>query len=96
LATGGICGRRGTLRKSIRYHPQTHPIILFVQLILFQPIVCVWFAALIAPRHVLFATKISAVLIFTHVLSVITNIAAAVLTTTALTVTGPIPILLPN
>jgi hypothetical protein len=49
-----------------------------------------------APRYVLFAIRISAVPIFTHALIVTTSIAAAVLTTTAPTATGPIPILLPN
>jgi hypothetical protein len=96
MGTGGICGTRQKLRKSIGYHPQPRPIILLIPPTQFQPIVCVWFATLIAPRHVLFAIRISAVPIFTHALIVITSIAAAVLTTTAPTATGPIPILLPN
>jgi hypothetical protein len=89
-------GRRRKLRKSIGYHPRARPTILLIQPTQFQPIVCVWFVALIAPRHVLFAIRISAVPIFTHALIVITSIAAAVLTTTTPTATGPIPILLPN
>jgi hypothetical protein len=75
---GAIRVRRRKLRKSIDHHPQTRPMVLFIQPIFFQPIVCVWFAMLIVPRHVLFATRISAIPIFMHVLSVITSIAAAV------------------
>jgi hypothetical protein len=96
MRMGAIRVRRRKLRESIDHHPQTRPMILFIQPIFFQPIVCVWFAMLIVPRHVLFATRISAIPIFMHVLSVITSIAAAVWMTTVPTVTGPIPILLPN
>jgi hypothetical protein len=45
---------------------------------------------------VLFATRIFAATIFIYALTVTTSIAAAVLTTTAPTVTGLIPIPLPN
>jgi hypothetical protein len=78
----------------MHHHPQTRPIT--IQATLFRVIICVWFVASIVARHVAFATRISAALIFMHALSVMTSIAAAVLTTTALTVTGPISILLPN
>ncbi len=80
----------------MHHHRQTRPIILSIHPTLFQTIVCVWFATLITPPHVLFATRIFATLIFTHALSVVTSIAAAVLTTIALTVTGLIPIPLPS
>jgi flagellar biosynthesis protein FliR len=96
MRTGPICGTRRKLPKSMHHHPQTRPIILSIQAILFRVIACVWFVAFIAPRHVAFATRISAALIFTHALTVMTSIAAAVSTTTKLTVTGPIPKLLPN
>jgi hypothetical protein len=59
-------------------------------------IVSVSFVTLLAPRRVLFATRIFAATIFIYALTVTTSIAAAVLTTTAPTVTGLIPIPPPN
>ena len=88
-----LCSKRWKLQKNTAYHLQLHT---FIHPTLFQSIVCVWFATLIASHHVLFANRISAAPIFTNALSVTTSIAAAVLTTIAPTVTGAIPMLLPS
>jgi len=85
--------KRRKFRRNIAYYLQTRP---FIHPPCSQQIACVLYATRIVSHHVLLATRISAALIFTHAQSATTTIAAGVLTTIAPTVTGAIPILLPN
>jgi len=89
-----ICGSRWKLQKRSAHQPRL--IMHFIQPTRFHTIVNVSLVTFIAPPRVLFATRIFAPTIFMYVLTVTTNIAAAVLTTTAPTVTGLILIPPPN
>src|SRR5579864_1368428 len=86
----------GAMRARIRQYHSSLIILFAYPPTLCPTINCVLFVALILPRHALFATSISAAIIFIAAWTVTTSIAAAVLTTTAPTATGLIPIPPPN
>src|SRR6185437_3506351 len=88
----GIRCARSQRQEPIIFRPQVLRIILFSQPRFCRMMVYASFAAHIRLRHVLFANRISAVTIFMYAVTVTASSAAAVLTTTVLTVTGLTPI----